>query len=301
MVVSPITKKPAGLIESFHVSKIIERYKLDLGIDITEYFQGINELQLYRCLQTGYRFYYPNSIIGDSSFYNKLSEFTWYYSDWKKENEISLEFLNVKDQILDVGCGHGEYLIQLYKRGFKRLNGIDTSLTEAIINKNNFVALRSEGLRNIIKSEGLKYNAITAFQVLEHITDVDEFIRNCIALLQPGGKLIIAVPNSNPFLYKYDKYDPLNLPPHHQGLWDKNSLKELEKIYSISTLYIGVDRIGDEIGKYSHAFVEHFSNKNSFFKRVLRNRFVFKVVTKALHLMRRKIEGRNIIVVFSKD
>ena len=60
-----------------------------------------------------------------------------------------------------------------------------------------------------------------------------DFIKDSLLALKPNGKLIIGVPNNNPFLFVNDKYHTLNLPPHHAGLWNKKSLKSLEQIFNI--------------------------------------------------------------------
>src|SRR5205814_8089998 len=45
--------------------------------------------------------------------------------------------------------------------------------------------------------------------------------------LKPGGKLILSVPNNEPFFQRFNKYDTLNMPPHHAGLWNLSAFKRL--------------------------------------------------------------------------
>jgi 2-polyprenyl-3-methyl-5-hydroxy-6-metoxy-1,4-benzoquinol methylase len=68
------------------------------------------------------------------------------------------------------------------------------------------------------------YDAVCLFQVLEHMHDISGFFKHVRAFIKPQGKLIISVPNNNPYLYVNDKLHTLNLPPHHMGLWTGSSL-----------------------------------------------------------------------------
>ena len=76
-----------------------------------------------------------------------------------------------------------------------------------------------------------RFSFICSFQVLEHVYEVYGFLNSAIALLKNKGKLIIAVPNNNPYFLKHDKYHTLNLPPHHMGIWDERSLKFIGKLF----------------------------------------------------------------------
>jgi hypothetical protein len=67
---------------------------------------------------------------------------------------------------------------------------------------------------------------------------VNSFILSCLKILKPGGKIVIGVPNNNPYIHKYDVYHTLNLPPHHMGLWDKNSLTHLQNFYPMKLTFL---------------------------------------------------------------
>jgi hypothetical protein len=84
--------------------------------------------------------------------------------------------------------------------------------------------------------------------------------------LKKGGKLIIGVPNSNPFLYKYDKYHTLNLPPHHMGLWNKFSLANLANYFPMSVDNIIVEALQQHEFEYYFKilFDNNMSTKNLF-------------------------------------
>jgi hypothetical protein len=53
--------------------------------------------------------------------------------------------------------------------------------------------------------------------------------------------MIFSVPNSNPYLFRYDKYHVLNLPPHHVGLWDKRALANLRRVFDLEVEPVRVE------------------------------------------------------------
>ena len=86
---SPLTQGPTKHIKDIDVSDIVENYKIQFNIDIKKYFYDIiiETIQVFECIETGYQFYTPKNISGDSEFYERLQRFEWYYMLWKWEHE----------------------------------------------------------------------------------------------------------------------------------------------------------------------------------------------------------------------
>jgi hypothetical protein len=82
---SPVTGKSANVVDLFVVKELINGYKTAIGIDVSPYFQGMDELPLYACPDTGMRFFYPDTLAGSPMFYTALENRDAYYSDWKWE------------------------------------------------------------------------------------------------------------------------------------------------------------------------------------------------------------------------
>ena len=55
--------------------------------------------------------------------------------------------------------------------------------------------------------------------------------------------MILSVPNNEPYYVGWAKYEPLNNPPHHVGLWNAKSLRRMAK-----RLGLHVDEVG-HVGK----------------------------------------------------
>lgn len=180
---------------------------------------------IVRCTNCTLEFADP-MLAGTDLFYHALVKQTGYYSDYRPEYDVVADAIgspNTEKQILDIGCGEGDFLVLLKKRGHSSLTGIDT--TEASVQR-----CREKGL-NVVNSkietfDGGPYHSVTAFHCLEHVDDPKAFITESIRLLAPGGKLYIATPYS-PQVSEMFWYHPLNNPPHHMLRLNKRSYEQL--------------------------------------------------------------------------
>jgi len=227
---SPLDQKSNALhIRDIPISKIIDGYR-KFGIDVTALFAGIKFLSLYKCQNSGYEFFLPGNISGDSKFYEKLQNFSWYYMPWKWEHEIALSYLADGNSLLEVGCAHGAFLKGASAR-YKLSNSTGLEINESTPTFENSFKIINLDLKDFQKDHKNSFDVVCSFQVLEHIFDVHAFLQAKIDCLKPGGKLLISVPNNDSFVGKSSSV--LNMPPHHVGLWNSGSLKYLEQLFSI--------------------------------------------------------------------
>lgn len=78
------------------------------------------------------------------------------------------------------------------------------------------------------------FDTVCFLQVLEHIYEAGSFLKSALSVLKPGGRLILAVPNNEPYYRRYDKYSTWNLPPHHVGYWDRPSLEAMASHFGLT-------------------------------------------------------------------
>lgn len=297
---SPITYSPnISLLRTFDAERIKALYVKETKVDVSRFFEGIKEIQLYRCDQTGYRFYYPFTIYGDDKFYQDLNELNnWYYQDNRWEHPLALSFLAPSNKILEIGSGDGFFMKLCKKKGIDNITGLELNTAAAEKARKEGISIFNETIQDFGKKHVGEYDVVCNFQVLEHIMDIKSFIESSLLTLKKGGKMIIAVPNNNPYLFQWDDYHTLNLPPHHAGLWDKAAFKNIEKVFPIKNTHAFTEPLGEK----RHWFaikIKHIKKTNpakAFFLSLI-PAFIFKWHIK---LNSNKIEGRNIMVVFEK-
>jgi SAM-dependent methyltransferase len=118
--------------------------------------------------------------------------------------------------LLDVGCGYGGFVSLMRDRGWDA-EGVDPSpvTVHAALAKGVPVRL---GTLNEFSRSGAAYRAITMFYVLEHLFDPMSALRKVFALLEPGGVLLVRVPDTTPIVRLLSPFglgDRLYDPPFH--------------------------------------------------------------------------------------
>lgn len=229
---SPITNTTnIKIIETIKTRDIIDRYLRDFNLDVSRFFAGLEDIKTCLCQDTGYKFFHPFNLGGDSAFYEDLQKLPWYYPDWKWEHQKTFESIKPTDTVLEIGCAKGEFLKKLAKSGMKCI-GLELNELAAQECRQKGLDVLNETIQDHALNNPEKYDVVCSFQVLEHIPEVKEIIDSCVRALKPGGKLVIGVPNDDSFIGK-DKYNLLSIPPHHMGVWSEKALASLEKYFDI--------------------------------------------------------------------
>lgn len=107
--------------------------------------------------------------------------------------ELAGSYLPSDARMLDLGAYTGALIARLRDAGFTRLSAADLSshLTEPVD------AFRACDFNRDFASEfaGERFDGITACEVIEHLDNPRAFLRQCHALLNPGGVLVASTPN----------------------------------------------------------------------------------------------------------
>ncbi len=161
---------------------------------------------LDQCQPCSFVFANPRPSLSDlEHYYSKPSK----YEDWLS-NEAERDHLwrrrlkkmgktKTQGTLLDVGTGIGQFLNHakgLYTAVF------GTELSDSAIN----IARNKYGL-DIMKGDlesisfSRRFDNISLFHILEHVHDPRRLLEKCYQLLNPGGKIVIAVPND---LYSWE-------------------------------------------------------------------------------------------------
>ncbi|UOQ52741.1 class I SAM-dependent methyltransferase [Hymenobacter cellulosivorans] len=110
-------------------------------------------------------------------------------------------------EILEIGCSGGPLLQRLSNTGYTNLTGIDVSEAGVAV-------ARERGLTNVSCMDGAhldfssdSFDLIIASDVLEHIADEAQALREWTRVLRPGGQLLVFVPA---FPFMWGKHDIIN-------------------------------------------------------------------------------------------
>jgi SAM-dependent methyltransferase len=145
---------------------------------------------------------------------------------WFRRHEAAYLFaapLVEARSVLEVGCGEG-YGTALLARSARRILGVDyDALTAAHASATypqaRFVRANLAALP--VPSESV--DIVATLQVIEHVWNHDEFVRECLRVLRPGGRLLVTTPNRLTFSPGLDK--PVN--PFHTKEFTAAELVEL--------------------------------------------------------------------------
>ena len=116
----------------------------------------------------------------------------------QKTNWVQSLFTDHKGQLLEVGAGTGAFAYSMLKKGWKvtALEPDAASRQKALENYD----INLLPIEELFQLEPAKYEVITLWHVLEHVHDLNAYMKTFNSLLKPNGRLIIAVPN-------YTSYD----------------------------------------------------------------------------------------------
>jgi len=302
---SPVTgKENITLEKEIPSSEFIDAYEKEFGIDIKRFFKDLPRVGLYRCEDTGYRFFEPFRVAGDDAFYQELQKYPWYYMDEKWEHKIALKYAKKEDKVLEIGCARGGFLKQLKGKSISA-DGLEMNTDALKESEKAGLSVFPDSIETFSKKKSLYYDMVASFQVLEHVPKVKSFLDASLNCLKPGGKMVISVPNNDCLVLKDNTGGPLNGPPHHMGQWTMNSLIALQNHFPITIEAIHIE----PLQKYHLAYALRPANKRVAEK--LRNKIgpfapLFEKITKLITYtgvssLTNDIVGHSILVVFKKN
>ncbi len=226
-----------------------------------------------------YKYYQSKNYISHSStkkgFINKVYHLVRSYQFYKKKKIIQ-KFSNIKKgKILDVGCGTGDFLKHMASSGWEA-DGVETDKGAKRVAEKKLGKKIEEKL-DLVNEEN-KYDVISLWHVLEHVYNVEGYLKKLNKLLKRGGVLVVGVPNCASYDAKKYKgnwvaYDL----PIHLSHFRKNNIKELAKKSSFKlkkikplifdAYYIGMlsaKKSGSSVvSGFVHGFISNFKAKKS--------------------------------------
>jgi SAM-dependent methyltransferase len=239
------------VVNSYDLTDLGQQWKSSFGFNP---FLSGGRMSRLRCAECDLIYYDPANF-GDSNFYEELSKFLWYYEESKWEFDEAIKYiLKLRpDSLLEIGCGKGVFLDKI-RHVIKNAEGLD-------INRDALEICKQKGLNVFYPPlpSDKSYDMVVLFEVLEHLDNPAEHIRDILKMLNPNGVLIIAVPNPEGIFKESSVPVLLDMPPHHNTSWSENTFNYLAKIN-------GLEKIGyaTEPLRYVHYLTYLISVTKSF-------------------------------------
>jgi 2-polyprenyl-3-methyl-5-hydroxy-6-metoxy-1,4-benzoquinol methylase len=138
----------------------------------------------------------------------------------------------LKADILDIGCGTGAFLHTMKEAGWA-ITGLEPDAV-ARTKASELYNIHPQEPGKLFVLNAASYNAITMWHVLEHVHELHAYIKQIAALLAPGGKSFIAVPNytskdANIYKEHWAAYDV----PRHLYHFSPQSMEKLLSMHGL--------------------------------------------------------------------
>ena len=146
-------------------------------------------------------------------------------------NKLKLinSFKTADKNLLDVGCGTGDFLLICKNNGWK-VTGVEPNAKAKIAAENKLNGISDSEIYseiNQLKSE-VQFDVITLWHVLEHVPNLEAYISTLKKLLKSEGVLIVAVPNFKSYdAHHYKQFWAAFDVPRHLWHFSKKSIQLL--------------------------------------------------------------------------
>ena len=150
------------------------------------------------------------------------------------------QFTATTRRYLDVGCSTGFAVEAARDAGWDAM-GIDLNPSAVEFGRSRGLDLRAVAIEDTTFDAG-SFDAVSLFDVLEHLLDPLSTLRACTRLLRPGGIVFLYVPN-------YDSASRLLMgkdahfiwPTHHLNYYTPTTLRDLMAREGLETVYLATE------------------------------------------------------------
>ncbi len=183
---------------------------------------GDTHAAVHYCPQCGFGFGWPY-VGGDEEFYSIMHEMAG-YPTWRWEFDHTINTVlpfRAPGRVLDIGAGFGGFLRRLDAR-WERHATEGSETTRQVLRESGIHCHADLGAAT--REAPGSFAVVTIFQVLEHLSAFREVLATCHALLQPGGVLVVAVPDAASTRAQEEMTGFPDMIPNHINKWTPQAL-----------------------------------------------------------------------------
>ncbi len=220
----PVTGEPAArLVQWVSTKFLINLWRITFRVDPRAIFGERERIGLWES-PTGLYFFDP-PLEGDHAFYSQFYDILlrrklWSHDAIRHEFKLASRRIRAGSRVLDVGCGFASFRKVI---PHARYLGLDPNFAGGAINEAKVI---NETLSTHAAAHPGTYDAVCAFEVIEHVEAPAAMFADMVRATRPGGLIIIGVPHVPSALTRIPNFI-LNAPPHHLTWWTETALLEL--------------------------------------------------------------------------
>lgn len=203
-----------------HSCPLCSSDQISFYLRCTDFFLSGESYDLFTCESCGFVFTQDRPDDKDIGKYYDSQEYASHYASKDLLNlyyRISRSImLRIKSSfirritgikrgcLLDIGSGSGNFLARMKEIGWN-VKGIELNEKAREASSSKFgVEVLPPGQISFFDSES--FDCITFWHVLEHLSDPEQYLKNSMRLLKPGGCCIVALPNCRSFDAEHYKH-----------------------------------------------------------------------------------------------
>lgn len=217
MAVCPITGEPAERVQTIGAKLLRALWRHSFGVT-PAVLPERGEFTLWRA-PCGLMFFDP-PIEGDAAFYAALYDtldapaLIRRAAPTRPEYLAAARHIRAGDTVLDVGAGPAAFAPP----------GAQVTALDPHAAPGSDVLCESAAAHATRRGE--HYDAVTAFQVIEHVADPLALARDMLACAKPGGLVMLGAPLWPSPMTAIPNFC-LNAPPHHLSWWNEAAMRAL--------------------------------------------------------------------------
>ena len=302
----PVTGEPAvRLVQSIRSAFLTRAWRYAFRVDVAG---TLRQHPFYHLWESPVGLYFFDPMIeGDHEFYTGLYRRlgfleTWWLDHTRNEFKLAARHIKPGDRVLDVGCGSGAFRNAVPKASYV---GLEPNFAEG----RGIDYIRNETLADHLAAHAGQYDAVCAFQVLEHLKTPAATFAEMVRAARPGGLVIVGVPHVPSAATRIPNF-LINAPPHHLTWWTRSALTALAERNGTSVVAIDQVPWGPQdafvywAARFSPIRCQdiHFKNRVSWHMSVLCG----AIVGRFMHSLRRvpkdaNDEGTSLLLVARKN
>src|SRR5215470_1046319 len=219
----PVTGEPAvRLVQWIRPRFLVDLWRYGARVDARSSFGAVQRFGLWES-PIGLYFFDP-MLEGDHTFYTQfyahlLKRGLWARDCVRQEFRLAARHIASGARVLDVGCGFAEFRRVIPQASYV---GLDPHFAD----ESGTADVRNQTLRAHLGEHAGAYDAVCAFQVIEHLRSPTEMFADMVAAARPGGLVIVGVPHVPSALTRLPN-NLVNAPPHHLTWWTRAALAAL--------------------------------------------------------------------------